>query len=72
MKVNSVILISHASESAIAIAMQLAQKAGRIIGWRPPTGDAPAKAYFRFENEQERERFAAGALEVPGVSIAAG
>jgi hypothetical protein len=71
-KVNSVILISHPSdESAIAIAVRLAEKGGRITGWRPPKHDAPAKAYFRFENEQERERFAAGALDVPGVSIAA-
>jgi hypothetical protein len=71
-KVNSVILISNLSdESAIAIAVKLAEMGGRLTGWRPAKYDAPAKAYFRFENEQERERFAAGALDVPGVSIAA-
>jgi len=70
-KVNSVILISHPSESAIAIAVRLAEKGGRITGWRPPKDDAPAKAYFRFANEQEHERFAARALDVPGVSITA-
>jgi hypothetical protein len=70
-KVNSVILIAHASESAIAIAVRLAEKGGRITGWRPPKDNVPAKAYFRFENEQECERFAAGALDIPGVSIAA-
>jgi len=43
---------------------------GYLTGWHPAVDGAPARAYLRFESEHERERFLAGALNVPGVSIA--
>ena len=43
---------------------------GILTGWHPAVDGAPATAYFSFASEDERERFLAGALNVPGVSIA--
>jgi hypothetical protein len=40
-----------------------------MTGWRPEINGAPARAYFWFESEDERARFLAGALKIPGVSL---
>jgi hypothetical protein len=66
------ILISQLPEGEHpgAIAARLADMGGCLSGWHPAIDIGPAKAHFSFESEDERERFLAGALNVPGVSIA--
>ena len=71
-KVTLAISISQlpVGEPPSAIAVRLADIGGRLTGWHPDINGAPAKAFFSFESEDERERFLARALNVPGVSIA--
>jgi hypothetical protein len=71
-KVTLAILISQlpGAELPSAVAGRLAKLGGRLTGWHPVMNGAPARAYFSFESEDERERFLAGALNFPGVSIA--
>jgi hypothetical protein len=52
-----------------AVAARLAEIGGRLTGWRPELNDAPARAYFKFENEHDCQRFIARARVVPGVSL---
>ena len=68
---NVTFLIFHLpdGEHPAGIAARLAAMGGCLTGWHPPVDSAPAKAHFSFESEDERERFLAGALNVPGVSI---
>ena len=69
---NVKFLISHPPEGEhpAAIAARLADMGGFLTGWHPAVDGAPARAYFSFASEDERERFRAGALNLPGVSIA--
>jgi hypothetical protein len=69
--VTLAILVPHVPENerASVIAVRLAEMGGRLTGWRPETDGAPARAYFIFKSEQERERFVTGALGIPGVSL---
>ena len=72
MRFNVTFLIFHLPEGEhpAAIAARLAAMGGCLTGWHPAVDGAPAKADFSFASEDERERFLAGALNVPGVSIA--
>ena len=54
---------------ASAVAVRLAEIGGRLTGWRPEIDGAAARAYFRFDSEEECERFVTGARQIPGVSL---
>ena len=65
------ILVRHPSgEPSTAIAMQLAEMGADMTGWQPQENGDPARAYFRFQSEEDRTRFITRALGVPGVSLA--
>jgi len=51
------------------ITVRLAEMGGCLKGWRPAMKSAPARAYFTFNNEDERECFLSRALNTPGVSL---
>jgi len=72
LRFNVAFLISHPPEGEhpAAIAARLADLGRYLTGWHPAVDGAPATAYFSFASEDERERFLARALNVPGVSIA--
>jgi hypothetical protein len=54
--------------TAVAI---LGTLGGRLVGWQPELNGAPIRAKFKVETETERDKFVAGALKIPGVSLAA-
>jgi hypothetical protein len=66
-----VILAIHSSNGELpsAIAGRILELGGKLTGYRPDNDETPARAYFTFENEDERQRFVNRACGVPGVSL---
>ena len=60
---------NSADQRSSTIAVRLAEIGGRLSGWRPALESGPARAYFTFNSEDERERFLSRALNTPGVSL---
>lgn len=52
------------------VGIRLYNLGGCFIGWKPGLNKRPAVAQFEFATPNERDRFVAEALEIPGVSIA--
>jgi hypothetical protein len=52
------------------VGLRLVHIGGSFVHWRPDTQREPAVARFRFSTADERDRFVAEALAIPGVSIA--
>lgn len=51
------------------VATTLVRMGGPIVSWSPEMNGAPARAVFRFDSPDARERFLADALAVPGVTL---
>ena len=52
------------------VGLRLVHMGGSFVHWEPDTQRNPAVARFRFSTADERDRFLAEALEIPGVSVA--
>jgi hypothetical protein len=52
------------------VGLRLVHLGGSFVHWTPDTHRHPAVARFRFSTADERDRFVAAALEIPGVSLA--